>query len=67
MAPLGGAVAAAVFVPGGFPLWVPIVLAVLGVTALLAPPWATRAATLRALPGASRAVAWVVHFFVGPT
>src|ERR1035438_9038803 len=37
VAPLGGAAAAAVFVTGGFPLWVPILLAVPGVTALLAP------------------------------
>lgn len=49
VAPLGGAAAAAVFVTRGFPLWVPILLAVVGVTALLAPPWASRAATIVAV------------------
>ena len=67
IAPLGGAAAAAVFVTGGFPLWVPILLAVVGVTALLAPPWATRAATLRTLPVAAAVLVRVVHFFIGPT
>jgi hypothetical protein len=67
VAPLGGAAAAAVFVTGGFPLWVPTLLAVLGVTALLAPPWATRAATLRTLPVAVEVLVRVVHFFFGPT
>jgi hypothetical protein len=67
VAPLGGAAAAAVFVTRGFPLWVPILLAVVGVTALLAPPWATRAATLRTLPVAAAVLVRVVHFFMGPT
>jgi hypothetical protein len=63
VAPLGGAAAAAVFVTGGFPLWVPILLAVLGVTALLAPPCATRAATLRTLPVAAAVLVRVVRVF----
>jgi hypothetical protein len=67
VAPLGGAAAAGAFVTGGFPLWAPTLLAVLGVTVLVAPPWATRAATLRTLPAAMEVLVRVVHFFFGPT
>ena len=62
--PLGGAAAAGAFVTRGIPLWVPVLLAALGVAALLTPPWAARAATRRTLPVIVRVVVRV--FFDSP-